>query len=138
MNEYQAYGASLPAPRMAAAMAMPRQQNGSLLALIGRLEEAVEAETKAIRDPGFDIDASNARKSRHLYELNRALKGDAVPGPEHREAILRLRAKLAANEAAVAAHLNAVSEVASLIQNVIHNAETDGTYSSAAFGPAGA
>jgi hypothetical protein len=110
---------------------------GSLLGIIARLEETVETETAALRtNPRFDIKASNARKSRHLYELNKATKG-LLPSdlrPEHREGLLRLREKLAANEAALQAHLSAVTEVAALLQNAIQGAEADGTYTSAEFG----
>ena len=56
----------------------------SVLTAIGRMEEAIEAETAAIRnDPGFDIKASNARKSRYLYELNRAARGVEFKGAPH-------------------------------------------------------
>lgn len=110
---------------------------GNLLGIIGRIEEAVEAETAAIRtDAGFDIKLSNARKSRFLYELTMATQGLA-PGDlraEHREGLLRLREKLASNEAAIRAHLSAVNEVAALLQRAIQGAEADGTYSSAEFG----
>jgi hypothetical protein len=112
---------------------------GNLLAIIDRIEEAVEAETSSIRtDIRFDIKASNARKSRYLYELNKATRGlapDDLAG-EHRDSLVRLRKKLAANEAAILAHLNAVTEVAALLQNAIQGAEADGTYSSAEFGRA--
>ena len=76
------------------------------------------------------------RKSRYLYELNKAISAlrGAMLGEEHRSGILRLRDKLAANEAAILAHLNAVTEVATLMQNAIQNAEADGTYSAEAFG----
>lgn len=109
----------------------------SLSAIIGRIEETVEAETAAIRtDLRFDIKASNARKSRYLYELNKVISGagSALAGEEHREGIIRLREKLAANEAAILAHLNAVSEVAALMQEAIERAEADGTYSASEFG----
>ena len=109
----------------------------NLGALIGRIEDAVEEETASIRtDIRFDIKASNARKSRYLYELTRALKGareGSVP-PEHRDGLIRLRDKLADNEAAIRAHLSAVNEVATLMQNVIQHAENDGTYSAGEFG----
>lgn len=114
---------------------------GNLLGIIGRIEEAVETETVSIRkDIHFDIKASNARKSRYLYELNKLTKGLAPTDlkAEHREGLVRLRQKLAANEAAVLAHLNAVTEVAALLQTAIQGAETDGTYSSAEFGAASA
>ena len=109
----------------------------NLGALIGRISEAVEEETASIRtDIRFDIKASNARKSRYLYELTRALKGareGSVP-VEHRDGLTRLRARLADNEAAIRAHLSAVNEVATLMQDVIQRAENDGTYSAGEFG----
>lgn len=109
----------------------------NLGALIGRIDEAIAEETAAIRtDIHFDIKASNARKSRYLYELTRALKGARegnVPA-EHRDGLIRLRDKLADNEAAIRAHLSAVNEVATLMQNVIQRAENDGTYSAGEFG----
>ena len=109
----------------------------NLSAIIGRIEETVEAETALIRtDIRFDIKASNARKSRYLYELNKAISrlGNIALNDEHRVGIVRLREKLAANEVAVLAHLNAVSEVATLVQDAIQRAETDGTYSASEFG----
>ena len=109
----------------------------NLGALIRRIEEAITEETSAIRtDVHFDIKASNARKSRYLYELTRALKGareGAVPA-EHRDGLVRLRDRLADNEAAIRAHLSAVNEVATMMQNVIQRAENDGTYSAGEFG----
>lgn len=106
-------------------------------ALIGRMEEAIAEETASIRtDIRFDIKASNARKSRYLYELTRALKGareGAVPA-EHRDGLIRLRDRLADNEMAIRAHLSAVNEVATLMQDVIQRAENDGTYSAGEFG----
>ncbi len=112
----------------------------ALTAILGRIEEAIDVETKAIRsDPKFDLSASNARKSRHLYELNKAMKGLARGDlrPEDRAGILRLRDKLSTNEATIRAHLSAVTEVAALLQDAIERHEADGTYSSAAFGRAG-
>ena len=115
----------------------PRKALMNLSAIIGRIEETVEAETASIRtDVRFDIKASNARKSRYLYELNKAIAnlGDmSLPG-EHRDDIIRLRTKLAANEMAILAHLNAVSEVAAVMHDVIQRAEADGTYSANEFG----
>lgn len=110
---------------------------GSLTAIINRIEEAVETETAAIRtDMNFDLKASNARKSRCLYELNRAMKNLAVEDlvDEHKEGLLRLRGKLERNEVALLAHLSAVSEVANLMKSAIQHAEADGTYSAGEFG----
>lgn len=109
----------------------------NLSAIIGRIEETVDVETASIRtDVRFDIKASNARKSRYLYELNKAVSGlgSAMLLDEHREGIIRLREKLAENEVAILAHLNAVTEVAGLMQDAIQRAEADGTYSANEFG----
>ena len=109
----------------------------NLSAIIGRIEETVDAETASIRtDVRFDIKSSNARKSRYLYELNKAITGLGATTlrDEHRNGIIRLREKLAANEAAILAHLNAVTEVAALMQDAIQRAEADGTYSANEFG----
>lgn len=118
-----------------------RGNNGAALmnlsTIIARIEETIEAETTAIRtDPGFDIKGSNVRKSRYLYELNKAISalGGAMLSEEHRACVLRLRDKLVTNETAILAHLNAVTEVATLMQNAIEHAEADGTYSADAFG----
>lgn len=123
------------APRSAPSV-MP---SASLGAIIGRIEEAIEAETQGIRtDIGFDIAASNARKSRHLYELSRAMKTMSPQGldAEHQSALESLRTKLAENERAIRAHLDAVGEIAALLQDTIRRAEADGTYSESQFGRA--
>jgi hypothetical protein len=109
----------------------------NMSSILGRIEEAVEEETVGIRtDMGFDIKASNARKSRYLYELTRAMKGVGEISflAEHRDGLKRLRETLARNEEAIKAHLNAVNEVATLMQNAIRHAEADGTYSAHEFG----
>lgn len=119
--------------------AAPSARAAPLGAIIARLEEVIVAETASIRtDMRFDLAASNARKSRHLYELNKAVK---AAGPEalapHRTGLTRLREKLAENERVIRAHLDAVGEVAGLIRSVIERAEADGTYSAGAFARAG-
>lgn len=114
---------------------VPTPRLSRLASILNRIEETVDEETASIRtDMRFDLRASNARKSRYLYEFNKAVKGaDATQlASEQREAITRLREKLALNEAAIRAHLNAVAEVAALIQQAIQSAETDGTYSAVA------
>lgn len=129
--------------RLPAAIAVPRPaletgpNPGGLLSLIRRIHEAVENETTAIRtDLNFDVAASNARKSRYLYDLNKAARGvpEGALGDEHRDALTKLKRALSVNEQAILAHLNAVREVADLIQRAIHGAETDGTYSAHEFG----
>jgi len=117
--------------------AAPTALLGNLSAIIGRISEALEEETAAIRAGGvFDIRASSARKSRYLYELTRATKGVDEPEivAEHREGLEQLRERLAVNESVIRAHMSAVSEVAKLMQDVIKRAEADGTYSEGEFG----
>lgn len=120
-----------------AAAAQPARSAAGLAAMIERIGETIDGETAGIRagGDGFDIKASNARKSRHLYELSKAIKGVQDPGllAEHADAIRGLREKLAVNERAILAHMSAVSEVAELIQGAIQRAEADGTYSAQEF-----
>ena len=134
MTDYSEFTSAAPV-RAAELRATPAP--GNLAAIIGRIEEAVEDETNGIKaDSAYDLKASNARKSRYLYELNRAMKGvgQAEFLAEHREGLTRLRQKLARNEQAILAHLNAVNEVANLLKNAIQSAEADGTYSAGEFG----
>ena len=137
MSDHSESTANLPARTAAPEPATSKAKPGNLAAIIGRIEAAVEEETAAIRgNPNFDLKASNARKSRYLYELNRAMKGIGQVQflDEHREGLTRLKQKLARNEATILAHLNAVNEVANLLKSAIQNAETDGTYSAGEFG----
>ena len=135
MTDYSPY--SQPTRSPAPGLAVVANHPVSLSTIIGRIEEAVAEETVGIKtDMSFDIKSSNARKSRYLYELTRAMKGvgEADFLAEHRDGIKRLRETLARNEAAIKAHLNAVNEVATLMQNAIQSAENDGTYSAGEFG----
>lgn len=111
-------------------------QTGGLLALIRRIQEAVDDETHGIRtDVHFDVAASNARKSRYLYDLNRAARSvtETTLRDDHREALASLRSALERNEQAIVAHLGAVREVADIIRGAIRRSETDGTYSASEF-----
>ncbi|GAA2828996.1 hypothetical protein EDC40_102233 [Aminobacter aminovorans] len=133
MSDLSEFRTNLPATADFIDVARP----GNVAAIISRIEDAVEEETAAIRtDIHFDIKASNARKSRYLYELTRATKG-LVEGDypsELKVGVERLRDKLVANERAILAHLSAVSEVASLLRDAIQRSEADGTYSANEFG----
>lgn len=137
MSDYSEFTSHLPAIATATHAPVPFAQPGNLDAIIGRIEDAVDEETAAIRvNPRFDLKASNVRKSRCLYELNRALKGmdQSEFLDRHRDGLTRLQQKLTRNEAAILAHLNAVTEVANLLKNAIQSAEADGTYCASEFG----
>ena len=137
MADFSEFTPNLPVRTTASEGPIPFARPGNLAAIIGRIEEVVEEETAGIRNAtNYDLKASNARKSRYLYELTRAMKGgsEAEFLEQHREGLTRLRQKLAKNEAAILAHLSAVNEVASLLRHAIQRAETDGTYSAGEFG----
>ena len=137
MADFSEFTSNLPAHSAAGEPQASQARPGNLAAVIGRIEDVIDAETAGIRSGvSFDLKGSNARKSRYLYELNRAMKGlgQAEFPAEHRENLTRLRQKLARNEAAILAHLNAVNEVATLLRNAIQTAEADGTYSAGEFG----
>jgi hypothetical protein len=109
---------------------------GNLSAIIRRIEDAIDLETSSLRkDTKFDLAASNARKSRYLYDLNKVANGLSPRhlSEEHRDGLRRLRAKLEENEQTILAHLGAVKEVAGMLQDAIQRAETDGTYSASEF-----
>lgn len=136
MLEYSQFNSESPV-REASFDHMAPARPASLTSIINRIADAVDEETASIKtDMNFDLKASNARKSRCLYELSKATKGVDAQRlvAEQRDAIIRLREKLVRNEAAIRAHLSAVNEVASLIQGAIQRAEADGTYSEGEFG----
>lgn len=129
---------NLPVHQAPAAPALSARL-GNLPAIISRISRAVEEETAAIRaGADYDLKSSNARKSRYLYELTRATKGveDAEALSQYRDQIEQLRQMLASNETVIRAHMSAVGEVASLMQDVLQRAEADGTYSALEFGRA--
>ena len=76
MADSSEFTANLPARTTASEAPIPFARPGNLAAIIGRIEEVVEEETAGIRsDTAYDLKASNARKSRYLYELTRAMRG---------------------------------------------------------------
>lgn len=130
--EYSPF-ASTPSPR---SFASPAVSVGNLATIIERTAEALDEETVGIRtDVRYDLKASNARKSRCLYELSKATKGMAEADilAQHGPALKALRDKLNRNEATIRAHLSAVGEVAALLQDVIERSQSDGTYSAGGF-----
>lgn len=104
----------------------------SLIRTIVGLEAVVEEETQALqlRQP-VDLDVFSNRKSQGLMELNRSIQH--IDGPRHRTQLAprldSLRSKLAANQAALKLHLEAVREISGIIANAIREQDSDGTYS---------
>jgi hypothetical protein len=119
--------AAAPAPRPPADPVLE-----SLIRTIVGLEAVVEEETQALqlRQP-VDLDVFSNRKSQGLMELNRSMQH--IDGARHRTQLAprldSLRSKLAANQAALALHLEAVREISGIIANAIREQDSDGTYS---------
>ena len=118
------------------------ETNGTELRIsgvLGRLEAVLERENSLIgTDARFDITASNAQKSRCLYELNLLMKS-MEPSDLPRAAgdrLIRLRSVVETNATRVKAHMEAVREVTDLINEAVQAAEADGTYSMDTFRPA--
>ncbi len=104
----------------------------SMIRTLVGLEAVVEEETQALqlRQP-VDLDVFSNRKSQGLMELNRSMQH--IDPPRHQAQLAprleSLRTKLAANQAALKLHLEAVREISGIIANAIREQESDGTYS---------
>jgi hypothetical protein len=104
--------------------------------VLNRLETIVDAENAGIgADPNFDLQTSNAHKSRCLYELS-MLSRD-VPAEEMPRAfapqLKKVREKLVLNAQRVSAHLEAVRAVVELLKGAMREQDADGTYSQEQF-----
>lgn len=129
--------ASLRRVQRVAAGVAPEQGAAALANAIDRLQEAVQQETAALRRRGqVDLKDFNTRKSHGLLELTRAMR-QIEPGgltDPLRERLVHLRTLLDVNRAAIAVHLEAVREIATMMADAAHEAESDGTYSVAIAG----
>ncbi len=103
-----------------------------VLAVIERLTEAVERETRELGGPGpIDYRAHSQRKSQGLLELSRlettlsTMRGH----PRLRVALGDLLAKLDSNQRLLHAKLQAARTVAEVVARAISEGQSDGTYS---------
>lgn len=100
---------------------------------IERLEETIEAETRALVSRGGAIDHEdfNRRKSQSLLELSRIARVIERGALDEATTVRleQLKAKLEENHSALEMHLRAVQEVSEIVSGAIRNAESDGTYS---------
>ena len=104
----------------------------AFFAVVGRLEAAVDAETRALasgRNP--EVAELTRQKRQGLLELNRLMKAmeRAIPSQDIIAKLAGFRRKLGENDAALRVHLQAVREVNALIVKVMREADSDGTYS---------
>lgn len=104
--------------------------------VLGRLEMILDNENSRIGvDPTFDMKASNARKSRCLYELT-MMNRDAVSGevtPAFVSQTKHIHSKLEANAQKVNAHMEACRSVVDLLKSAVQEADADGIYSEQQF-----
>lgn len=108
--------------------------------LFARIGATIEAETEMLRtQTEIDLTAANARKNRCLYELNivsRELTRLPMDG-EMRHELAALRRKVADNENALQAKMQATKDVIRILGDAITHAESDGTYAAGSRLPAG-
>ena len=106
-------------------------QVSSLQTIIARLGTFIERETEQIEtESNFDFGASSEKKSRLLFELNRASRGCNLQELDRSILVelVRLKKALARNEARIQAHLSAVREVSDIMVNILKREDADGTY----------
>ena len=102
---------------------------------IQRLEDVIETETRLLMEGGNpDLAEINSRKSRGLYDFNKAIKKAAgLDEPATLKGLQplldSLKQKLEKNCEALQLHLRAVGELADVIRSALETQEADGTYS---------
>lgn len=102
---------------------------------IRHLEDVIDSETRLLLEGGNpDLAEINARKSRGLYDFNKAMtKASDVAGPTMMKGLQplldSLKQKLEKNCEALQLHLRAVGELADLIRGALETQDADGTYS---------
>ncbi len=116
------------APRPASSL----QQPGLIESTLDRLEDLLDEETEALKRPSSaDIRLFNQRKSQALLELTKAMRhpADFSSDAALAEKLTRVKEKLKTNSAALKMHLSALREISVILLGVIHDADSDGTYS---------
>jgi len=102
---------------------------------IRHLEDVIDTETRLLLEGGNpDLAEINARKSRGLYDFNKAMtKAANLAGPSVMKGLQplldNLKQKLEKNCEALQLHLRAVGELADLIRGALETQDADGTYS---------
>lgn len=102
---------------------------------IQRLEDVIDTETRLLLEGGNpDLAEINSRKSRGLYDFNKAIKKATSAAEPATMKLLQplldsLKQKLEKNCEALQLHLRAVGELADLIRGALETQEADGTYS---------
>lgn len=109
-----------------------KTNQSSLQTVLSRLNFFIEQETEEIgSNKKFDFKASSEKKSRLLFELNKAsrLADHTSMNETLISELQRLRKALKINEAKIRIHLSALRDVSDILVNIIKDENTDGTYS---------
>jgi hypothetical protein len=107
-----------------------------LQTVLDRLELIIDNENERIgTDAKFDIKASNAHKSRCLYELTILCRDTSQADfPTGFSSQMKfLKQKLLLNARKLEAHLNAVRTVTDILRNAAQESDGDGTYTQEQF-----
>lgn len=103
-----------------------------LMKSLDRLEETLDMETTALlaRDLS-NLDEFNRRKSQCLLEISRIVRTAEIGAldPDATMRLQNMQGKIERNQDILRRHMHAVQEVASIISNAIHKADSDSTYS---------
>ncbi len=109
---------------------------GIFLQAVARVEETLQAESVIISEYRNDeLPALNERKTRALFDLDRAIKG-LQPEEVSEDAWARvrhLRDTLEESRKLLLIHLTAAQEISALIEKVMAESDSDGTYNFATF-----
>jgi len=103
----------------------------NFIGIVERLLNHIRTETTSIRQGNkFDFKNSVERKSRLLFELNRASRAVDINTLDNQclAQLAQLKTALQENETQLAAHLSAVREVSGIMVQLLKNEEADGTY----------
>lgn len=112
------------------------QDRPNLLKTIRLLTACLETETNALHHgQKYDVRETAVRKNRFLFDLTRASKGLSAEGlddPQKAE-LSTLKSTMESNAGALRAHVSAVREVGEYFQELVDEANSDGTYSRPGF-----
>lgn len=108
------------------------QDRPNLLKTIRLLTACLDSETEALQHGrAYDVRATSVRKNRFLFDLTRASRGldaDGLDGPQRSE-LSALKSTIEKNAGALKSHVSAVREVSEYFQELVDEANSDGTYS---------
>lgn len=122
---------------MSLSSSMKGERGETLRQIVQRIKTVVEDESRLLAASDFEgFDRVVARKDQLAMELSRYARSAGASGAdrEARELLGEATRLLGSNADLLRRHIEAVSEVASLICHILVSANSDGTYTSSAPG----